>query len=206
MRDREMDHLALVKNDILNDHKEARLRSLASTPLLFPNARLDGKAELSESSHGIALQLGHEDYLRRFAKVLKEACPLPQNTTLRVVGSPSEAPFRGKDDDQSELLNLGVANLRAKTVSDGLNDALAEAELGGVEIVVHKWCSFEEIERSAFPGVDHLALKDPQHQARSVFVEVIDPSACFVESRPVKLKEKECPTDPEDQSTENATR
>lgn len=43
---------------------------------------------------------------------------------------------------------------------------------------------FEKMRRSAFPGVDYLALADPRHQARSVFVEVANPSACFDNPNP----------------------
>lgn len=186
MRTREMDHLTLIKNQILNDHKAARLRSIASTPLLFPNARLGGETTLNKKSRGVALQPGHADQLRRFAKVLEDACPNPQNATLRVIGTSSKAPFRHKTPEESKGLNLALANLRAETARGKLCDVLAGVGLRNVAVVAHEWAEFDEIERSAFPGVDHLALRDPEHQARSVFVAVEDPAACFIESKPVK--------------------
>lgn len=86
-----------TKNEILVDHKVARLRSIASTPLLFPNARLGGEDNLSQESHGVALEPDHFDQLRRIAQILQTTCQFPtSNVILRVVGSRSNAPFRGK--------------------------------------------------------------------------------------------------------------
>ena len=187
------EHITQSKNEILEDHKIATLRGIASTPLLFENARTDGESHLDERSHGVALQPGHVHQLWRIVKVLNEACSSPnRDVTLRVVGSPSRAPFLGRHTTESDDLNLQLANLRARVVSTKLCEVLEDAGLGGVTVVAHEWKEFKEIRRSAFPGVDHISLEDPEHQARSVFVALDAPSACFRESKPMK-EEDTCP-------------
>ena len=206
MRDREVNyltaHITQSKTEILVDHKEATLKRIASAPLLFYNAQKDIEGGLSETSHGVALQPGHADQLRRIAEVFEENCPRPRNATLRVVGSSSEAPFRNETRGTSNALNVRAAYLRAKNVAPKLDKALNEVGLGGMEIKLGLLLGhgeevskpsdeppelleeFEKMRRSAFPGVDYLALADPQHQARSVFVEVVNPSACFENPNP----------------------
>ena len=203
MRDREVNyltaHITKSKTEILVDHKEATLKRIASAPLLFHNAQEDIAGGLSETSHGVALQPGHADQLRRIAEVFKENCTHRQNVTLRVVGSSSEAPFRNETDDESKKLNVRAAYLRAKNVAPEIERMLAVVGLDDIEIELGlvvgggKEVSepsddasqdFDGMRRSAFPGVDYLALADPQHQARSVFVEVVNPSACFVNPNP----------------------
>ena len=198
MRDFEVDHLTAqitqAKNEIIGDHRvvahAAALMSIASTPLLFDNARTDGEGELHEGSHGVALQPGHTDQLRRIADVFKGACPQPQNVRLRVVGSFSRASFRGQDPDKSDELNLQAAELRASAVAPAMKEALAKVGLGDVSVNAVTWQEllpeqeFVAIRRSAFAGVDYLGLADPQHQARSAFVEVVDPWACFATLKP----------------------
>ena len=198
MRDVEVDHLTAqitqAKKEIIGDHRvvarAAALMSIASTPLLFDNARTDGEGELHEDSHGVALQPGHADQLRRIADVLKGACPQPQNVRLRVVGSFSLASFRGQDPDKSDELNRQAAELRASAVAPAMKEALAKVGLGDVSVNAVTWQEllpeqeFVAIRRSAFAGVDYLGLADPQHQARSAFVEVVDPWACFATLKP----------------------
>lgn len=180
-------HITQSKKEILDDHKIATLKGIALTPLLFENARTDGEDGLSEDSHGVAVQPDHRDQMRRIAKTLQTACPT-RNVTLRTVGSPSLAPFRGKTEDESRELNLALANLRAGTAAHAMHQAIVSAGLGNVRIGTCEWEKFDDIQRSAFPGVDHLALKDTQHQARSAFIEVVDPPSCFAQSEPVKRK------------------
>lgn len=203
MRDREVTyltkHIMDAKIEVLQDHRLTALRNIASAPLLFYNARTDVGGGLSKASHGVSLQPGHADQLRRIAEVFKENCPQPQNATLRVVGSSSEAPFRDEIKETSKALNVRAAHLRAKNVAPKLDGALNEVGLNGVRVELGlvlgggKEVSrppdapqqdFDEMRRSAFPGVDYLALADPQHQARSVFVEVVNPSACFEDPNP----------------------
>lgn len=178
---------------IIDNHKAlakvATLSRIASTPLLFTNARTGAQTELSEESYGVALQYGHADQLHRIVEVLRDACPRPQNATLRIVGSFSDARFRGKTPEESNTLNLKAANLRARVVEVALRKALLANKASGLDKVelhrvelpedLKKPKDFAKVRRSAFPRVDYLALTDPQHQARSVFVEVEDPWACF---------------------------
>ena len=200
MRDLEVDyvktHITRSKNEILEDHKITTLRSIASTPLLFENAQTGGKDDIDEESRGVALQADHIHKLRRIARVLDDACSSPnRDVTLRVVGSPSKARFRDKPPEESDRLNLRVANLRAKVVGAALCEVLEESGLGDVSVVAHEWKVFAEIQHSAFPGVDHISLKDPEHQARSVFISMDAPSACFRDSKPMK-EEDSCPRKP----------
>ncbi len=199
MRDREINylttHITQFKTEILLDHKKATLKRVASAPLLFHNAQKDIGGGLSETSHGVALQPGHADQLRRIAEVFKENCTHQQNVTLRVVGSSSEAPFRNETEEMSKELNVRAAYLRAKNVASKLDGVLNDVGLDDIEIDLGLVVGggreisepsddpsqdFDGMRRSAFPGVDYLALADPQHQARSVFVEVVNPSVCFV--------------------------
>ena len=178
---------------ILESHKAAAkvatLSRIATTPLLFHNVRTGAQNELSEESYGVALQYGHADQLHRIVEVLRDACPRPKNAILRIAGSFSNTRFRGKTPEESYALNLKAANLRARVVELALHEVLLANKASGLDKVeLHRVElpedpkepeEFAKIRRSAFPRVDYFALANPQHQARSVFVEVEDPWACF---------------------------
>lgn len=143
--------------------------------LLYENARLNEKRQVTEDSFGVRLAPRHLRRLEHLTNAFK-ACQQPEAAVrFRVTGYSSTAEFRVEEEagtvrlSNSDKLNLQTANLRASIVG-------AYLEKANFTVVPKMWESYEDLHR---PYLDDTQLGlDQQALNRTVFIEVLSAGAC----------------------------
>ena len=185
----------LTNKAIVKERRRTALVEDVSSPLLFEDAatspwmvrrrtREGGLPHDIEVScgkifeRGVALREDHKDQLRQVVVKLKSACRNPEDITLGVASSSSQAPFKGWNEAASARLNTMAANCRGESVEAELHSLLREMELD-IDVNHEDWESKAAIERPSFSGVAYHELQDPGYQSRSVVVHMEDGAECF---------------------------
>lgn len=122
---------------------DSMLSVLPIHPLVyFENAAVDGERVLTE--RGITLPDARRAVLKEDLEALRPCATPDRPVTIRPYGFASDDSFAipGVDRDESDRLNVDVANRRARAVYDALNELIAENELSMAVEEPFEWETF----------------------------------------------------------------
>ena len=143
---------------------DSMLSVLPIHPLVhFENAAVDGERVLTE--RGITLPDARRAMLKADLKALRPCAAPDRPVTIRPYGFASDDRFAipGVNRDESDRLNVAVANRRARAVYDALNRLIEENELSIAVDEPFEWETFEKMReaRNSMIRVPEGSDRDP---------------------------------------------